>query len=1009
MPFPTHKLSRLVKATSNSRRAPLNTAPPVISGTAAAGQTLSCTQGTWIGNISTYTISWFRDGVPLGATGSTYVLQTADIGYPITASVAVAGFTGTGYAMSAPLNTGSPYPVTMAQPFTAANGTLFSALGFTMGGAGGSQTEYNKFTVNANQGRVLGIVASGAPATYANATVEIGSVTHYAETTLSAANTGNWLVIKYINEQNYVSLYFSGAQTMMQQRVNNVATNVTTNGWTIAATGQAGTVVRAEAYSDNTVSLFVNGVCYAASTSFGAASVANTVRYPINAALASGTRTGIFGNIFGTTTGDNFTTGSLVIPLSLATAVIAAPISGTHRVTVTGTYSGNPAGYTIGISRANGQLLHAPTLATLNAAGGSFTAYIDAPAADLIDAAGSSVLIQVRQSDDANVMRSISTANPVFQRVFPFAKGMNEAFIAEWSNANVMRDAVAAGSWRDQTYKYFVQPGGIVGTNLSAESSGMGYDGIIHQYPAGSTQILKIFPGWLEAGDYQVTYPAGMTCTMSAAPTNLSVITPFSAGSGVIRTAGGYVNGRLQFTGTIPVEGLQLSVLKVGDAHPERLCSDSSIASYTAMGSKIVRFMTALHTNSPQVARTTTAQIWQGPPSVGPVTTELCISMANNTMQHLWFNVDHLASDEVITALATKIKLGLNPSLKCYIEFSNECWNTMFQQTDFCKREGSRLGFFNANGSITPIPDLQIGSFNPSGGALTANYATGTHIYGNLYGTGWQVWRANKDNVIGAGDAISALTNAAWTVVATNPDTALAGKRYYAYRSAQVFALFTAVFGATTSTQLVRVGAWWAAGGYTDAQNILSWQNYYRVVDRWAIAPYWGGGFGGYDLGTYATNYPGWGATEKALVATDPVAFRNAFFAMANLAIDGALAATSTYKHGLARWLNTTYGLAPDAMPLISYECNWHVVIGGAWNSAINVEFGNLVRDARMGTAMTRYATGLKEQIGAEHIFFDRVGPIPTTGTAMSTWGIQENETDITATNHRYTALAAIN
>ena len=58
---------------------PVNTAAPVASGTGTVGQTLSCTQGTWTYG-QTYAYNWLRNGLTIGPTGSTYVLQAADSG-----------------------------------------------------------------------------------------------------------------------------------------------------------------------------------------------------------------------------------------------------------------------------------------------------------------------------------------------------------------------------------------------------------------------------------------------------------------------------------------------------------------------------------------------------------------------------------------------------------------------------------------------------------------------------------------------------------------------------------------------------------------------------------------------------------------------------------------------------------------------------------------------------------------------------------------------------------------
>ncbi len=68
---------------------PGNTSPPMISGTASEGQTLTETHGSWTNSPDAFSYQWLRCGgagdcepVP-GATGQTYQLRPADVGYEI--------------------------------------------------------------------------------------------------------------------------------------------------------------------------------------------------------------------------------------------------------------------------------------------------------------------------------------------------------------------------------------------------------------------------------------------------------------------------------------------------------------------------------------------------------------------------------------------------------------------------------------------------------------------------------------------------------------------------------------------------------------------------------------------------------------------------------------------------------------------------------------------------------------------------------------------------------------
>ena len=67
---------------------PTNSAVPTISGTAQVGQTLTATTGTWTHNPTSFTYQWKRAGTSIsGATASTYVPVTGDVGNTLTVSV----------------------------------------------------------------------------------------------------------------------------------------------------------------------------------------------------------------------------------------------------------------------------------------------------------------------------------------------------------------------------------------------------------------------------------------------------------------------------------------------------------------------------------------------------------------------------------------------------------------------------------------------------------------------------------------------------------------------------------------------------------------------------------------------------------------------------------------------------------------------------------------------------------------------------------------------------------
>jgi hypothetical protein len=91
--------------------APTSAAAPVLSGTAAVGQTLSCSQGSWAGNPTSLSYSWLRgETVISGQAGSTYTVQAADQGQTISCVVTASNAAGAAAAKSNGLAVPSPPP-----------------------------------------------------------------------------------------------------------------------------------------------------------------------------------------------------------------------------------------------------------------------------------------------------------------------------------------------------------------------------------------------------------------------------------------------------------------------------------------------------------------------------------------------------------------------------------------------------------------------------------------------------------------------------------------------------------------------------------------------------------------------------------------------------------------------------------------------------------------------------------------------------------------------------------
>ena len=89
---------------------PSNTTPPLISGTPAVGETLSCSGGSWKGAPTpSFTYQWLRDGTAISdATQSSYTVQATDCGRRLTCTVTATNGAGQAAATSDSLTVAAP-------------------------------------------------------------------------------------------------------------------------------------------------------------------------------------------------------------------------------------------------------------------------------------------------------------------------------------------------------------------------------------------------------------------------------------------------------------------------------------------------------------------------------------------------------------------------------------------------------------------------------------------------------------------------------------------------------------------------------------------------------------------------------------------------------------------------------------------------------------------------------------------------------------------------------------
>jgi hypothetical protein len=111
-------------AVVTSSAGPRNTSRPTISGDPRVGETLTANDGSWTGSPTGFSYQWQRcdldaivcGNVP-GATGKTYGVRVADVGFRVRVEVTARNASGTGTAVSAPSGIVVPStPITNARP-----------------------------------------------------------------------------------------------------------------------------------------------------------------------------------------------------------------------------------------------------------------------------------------------------------------------------------------------------------------------------------------------------------------------------------------------------------------------------------------------------------------------------------------------------------------------------------------------------------------------------------------------------------------------------------------------------------------------------------------------------------------------------------------------------------------------------------------------------------------------------------------------------------------------------
>jgi hypothetical protein len=205
---------------------------------------------------------------------------------------------------------------------------------------------------------------------------------------------------------------------------------------------------------------------------------------------------------------------------------------------------------------------------------------------------------------------------------------------------------------------------------------------------------LSTAPGQYPAGQYVVTYAGVGTLAYGGS----AGIVSQSPGRDVIDVDPARGGGIALFiTSTNPADYIRnIQVFLPGlENSTERFYPIflDRIQKYTAI--RFVHWMLGQDTNligTTQVHWTDRPQPDDAQWSVRGVPVEIMVELANRLHADPWFNIPHVADDDYVRNFAHVVATELDPSLRAYVEDSNEVWNGQYPQAQYARQQGVAMG-----------------------------------------------------------------------------------------------------------------------------------------------------------------------------------------------------------------------------------------------------------------------------------------------------------------------------
>lgn len=361
---------------------------------------------------------------------------------------------------------------------------------------------------------------------------------------------------------------------------------------------------------------------------------------------------------------------------------------------------------------------------------------------------------------------------------------------------------------------------------------------------------------------------------------------------------------------------------------------------------RLIRFMDWMQTNGSEVREfaewpTRESAFWRRVPP------EIMAELGNRLGSDIWINVPHLASDDFVDRLATRLQNSFRADRKIYVEYSNENWNGIFDRNmEIPRRFCSDYPDLAANCRLDGVPDNDVAcEFTPN------SYSVPDPARGACFQALVRAW----------GD-----------------------------RSVAIFDRFDAVFGASARDRLTRVVAAQAANADLGRQVLArpiqgTSEPVASKVDAYAIAPYLGTEYCSSSSGFTPVSHPAVFATARSLLDH-----------LETQALPRAIGFMTNNRTMLDE------RLPGSGIRLIAYEGGQHLAGVGAFlnDATCNARFDEVNNDPAMGSIYRRYLEAWTES-GDEFVHFVNVGRWSRYGR----WGLLTHQDQAPISSVKYQAV----